>query len=215
MNVRRPEASIHTVLVIDEPRHLILDEYAKVPASELAQRLDEVRSRYGATARILVDGAAVDEQVLARTSRPTPVQVVAERKLATTDTIELAHAMLWDTYDRAARVQSWMLEQASAFTLELLENNKRLADQASELQKRHQTAMAELDYMLREQKMMEAEASASSLSRHLIEKAKAEVAAAIPPRSRTDVLDDIIDGAAVALGMMCGTMGPRDPRDTN
>ena len=214
MNVRRPEASIHTVLVIDEPRHLILDEYAKVPASELAQRLDEVRSRYGATARILVDGTAVDEQVLARAPRP-PVQVVAERKLATTDTIELAHAMLWDTYDRAARVQSWMLEQASAFTLELLENNKRLADQASELQKRHQAAMAELDYMLREQKMMEAEASAASLSRHLIEKAKAEVAAAIPPRSRTDVLDDIIDGAAVALGMMCGTMGPRDPRDTN
>jgi hypothetical protein len=214
MNVRRPEASIHTVLVIDEPRHLILDEYAKVPASELAQRLDEVRSRYGATARILVDGTAVDEQVLARAPRP-PVQVVAERKLATTDTIELAHAMLWDTYDRAARVQSWMLEQASAFTLELLENNKRLADQASELQKRHQTAMAELDYMLREQKMMEAEASAASLSRHLIEKAKAEVAAAIPPRSRTDVLDDIIDGAAVALGMMCGTMGPRGPKDSN
>ena len=202
------------MLVIDEPRHLILDEYAKVPASELAQRLDEVRSRYGATARILVDGAAVDEQVLARAPRP-PVQVVAERKLATTDTIELAHAMLWDTYDRAARVQSWMLEQASAFTLELLENNKRLADQASELQKRHQTAMAELDYMLREQKMMEAEASAASLSRHLIEKAKAEVAAAIPPRSRTDVLDDIIDGAAVALGMMCGTMGPRGPRENN
>ena len=48
------------MLVIDEPRHLILDEYAKVPASELAQRLDEVRSRFGATARILVDGAAVD-----------------------------------------------------------------------------------------------------------------------------------------------------------
>jgi hypothetical protein len=75
--------------------------------------------------------------------------------------------------------------------------------------------MAELDYMLREQKMMEAEASAASLSRHLIEKAKAEVAAAIPPRSRTDVLDDIIDGAAVALGMMCGTMGPRGPKDSN
>ena len=202
------------MLVIDEPRHLILDEFAKVPTSELPQRLEEARTRFGATARILVDGAAVDEQVLARAPRP-PVQVVAERKLATTDTIELAHAMLWDTYDRAARVQSWMLEQASAFTLELLENNKRLADQASELQKRHQTAMAELDYMLREQKMMEAEASAASLSRHLIEKAKAEVAAAIPPRSRTDVLDDIIDGAAVALGMMCGTMGPRDPRDTN
>jgi hypothetical protein len=64
--------------------------------------------------------------------------------------------MLWDTYDRAARVQSWMLEQASAFTLDLLNNNKRLADQAGELQKRYQTALAEIDYMAREQKLMEA-----------------------------------------------------------
>ena len=143
------------------------------------------------------------------------MQVVAERKLATTDTIELAHAMLWDTYDRAARVQSWMLEQASAFTLELLENNRRLADQASELQKRHQAAMAEMDYMQREQKMMEAEDAAARYSRHLIEKTKAEIAAAIPPRGRADVLDDIIDGAAVALGLMAGTMGPRKPRDNN
>jgi hypothetical protein len=123
--------------------------------------------------------------------------------------IDLAHAMLWDTYDRAARVQSWMLEQASAFTLDLLNNNKRLADQAGELQKRYQTALAEIDYMAREQKLMEAEAAASRLSRHLIEKARAEIAAANPTKP-ADWIDDLIDGAAVALGAMCGTRGPKD-----
>jgi len=214
MVIRRPEPGTHTVLVMDENRRIV-DERANVPADDLAPLLGELRARFGANARILVEDATADSQVLTRAHARDPVQVLADRRPDTTESIELAHAMLWDTYDRATRVQSWMLEQASAFTLELLENNKRLADQASELQKRHQAAMAELDYMLREQKMMEAEASAASLSRHLIEKAKAEVAAAIPPRSRTDVLDDIIDGAAVALGMMCGTMGPRDPRDTN
>ena len=214
MVIRRPEPGTHTVLVMDENRRIV-DERANVPADDLAPLLGELRARFGANARILVEDATADSQVLTRAHARDPVQVLADRRPDTTESIELAHAMLWDTYDRATRVQSWMLEQASAFTLELLENNKRLADQASELQKRHQTAMAELDYMLREQKMMEAEASAASLSRHLIEKAKAEVAAAIPPRSRTDVLDDSIDGAAVALGMMCGTMGPRDPKDSN
>jgi len=117
--------------------------------------------------------------------------------------------MLWDTYDRAARVQSWMLEQASAFTLDLLNNNKRLADQAGELQKRYQTSLAEIDYMAREQKLMEGEAAAARLSRHLIEKARAEIAAANPTKS-ADWIDDLIDGAAVALGAICGPRGPKD-----
>ena len=214
MVMRRPESGTHTVLVMDENRRIV-DERANVPAGELAPLLGELRACFGANARILVEDATNDAQVPTRAHTKDPVQVVADRRPDTTESIELAHAMLWDTYDRATRVQSWMLEQASAFTLELLENNRRLADQASELQKRHQAAMAELDYMQREQKMMEAEDAASRYSRHLIEKTKAEIAAAIPPRTRTDVLDDIIDGAAVALGLMAGVMGPRNPRDNN
>ncbi|MBA3550303.1 MAG: hypothetical protein H0T76_27830 [Nannocystis sp.] len=199
---------------MDENRRIV-DERANVPVGDLEPLLGELRARFGAKARILVEDAKDDAQVLTRAHAKDPVQVVTDRRPDTTESIELAHAMLWDTYDRATRVQSWMLEQASAFTLELLENNRRLADQASELQKRHQAAMAELDYMQREQKMMEAEDAASRYSRHLIEKTKAEIAAAIPPRTRADVLDDIIDGAAVALGLMAGVMGPRNPRDNN
>lgn len=98
---------------------------------------------------------------------------------------------------------------ASAFTLDLLNNNKRLADQVGELQKRYQTALAEIDYMAREQKLMEYRGGGPRLSRHLIEKARAEIAAANPTKP-ADWIDDLIDGAAVALGAMCGTRGPKD-----
>ena len=179
MIVRRTEASTHALLAIDADRRVVEDMPA-VPTAEVPVRITEMLTKHGATLRILVDGAAIDVKV-----------------------------MLWDTYDRAARVQSWMLEQASAFTLDLLNNNKRLADQAGELQKRYQTALAELDYMAREQKLMESEAAAATLSRHLIEKARAEIAAANPSRP-VDWIDDLIDGAAVALGAMCGTRGPKN-----
>jgi hypothetical protein len=123
--------------------------------------------------------------------------------------------MLWDTYDRATRIQAWMLNQASTYTLELLENNKRLADQASELQKRFQSSMAEIDYMTREKAMMDAEASASRYSRHLIEKARAEAEAARAPRSAGEWVDELVDGVALALGVMCGARAPKDPWNSN
>ena len=228
MIVRRTEASTHAVLAIDADRRVVEDMPA-VPTAEVAALIHEIKKRCGANIRILVDGTAIDVEALTRAAatvvdvesmaraasaaargpnRPL-AQMLEGRQEGQFPGIELAHAMLWDTYDRAARVQSWMLEQASAFTLELLHNNKRLADQAGELQKRYQTALAELDYMAREQKLMESEAAAASLSRHLIEKARAEIAAANPSRP-VDWIDDLIDGAAVALGAMCKTRGPKD-----
>ena len=220
MNGRRTEASTHSLLVIDANKH-ILDELPAVPVAETGARIAELLARHGSSVRILVDGAAIDIKALtsaaaasARAPTKPPVQILEDEGEGQVLGVELAHAMLWDTYDRAARVQSWMLEQASAFTLDLLNNNKRLADQAGELQKRYQTALAEIDYMAREQKLMESEAAASRLSRHLIEKARAEIAAANPTKP-ADWIDDLIDGAAVALGAMCGPRGPRDPKDSN
>jgi hypothetical protein len=220
MNGRRIDAATHTVLAIDADKR-VLDELPAVATPELPSRIQGMFARFGDSIRILVDGATVDPKALARfqaeasrASTSPPVQILEPTQEAQAPGVELAHAMLWDTYDRAARVQSWMLEQASAFTLELLNNNKRLADQAGELQKRYQTALAEIDYMAREQKLMESEAAASHLSRHLIEKARAEIEAANPTQ-RADWFDDLIDGAAVALGAMCGARGPRGPKDSN
>ena len=228
MIVRRTEASTHAVLAIDADRRVVEDMPA-VPTAEVAALIHEIKKRCGANIRILVDGTAIDVEALTRAAatvidvesmtraasaaargpnRPL-AQMLEGRQEGQFPGIDLAHVMLWDTYDRAARVQSWMLEQASAFTLDLLNNNKRLADQAGELQKRYQTALAELDYMAREQKLMESEAAAASLSRHLIEKARAEIAAANPTKP-SDWIDDLIDGAAVALGALNGTRGPKN-----
>ncbi len=216
MIVRRSEQGTHCVLAIDAEKRLV-EEFREVPDSELSNLINDMRTRLGTNVRILVDGTTIDGEALVRgpAAAPrgltrAPVQILEAKgaEEGQTSTIELAHAMLWDTYDRAARVQTWMLEQASAFTLDLLNNNKRLADQASELQQRYQTALAELDYMQREQKLMEGDAAASRLSRHLIEKARAEIAAANPAKP-AGWIDDLIDGAAVALGTMCATRGPK------
>ena len=216
------------MLAIDTDKRVVEDLPA-VPTAEVAALIHEIKKRCGANIRILVDGTAIDVEALTRAAatvvdvesmaraasaaargpnRPL-AQMLEGRQEGQFPGIDLAHVMLWDTYDRAARVQSWMLEQASAFTLDLLNNNKRLADQAGELQKRYQTALAEIDYMAREQKLMEGEAAAARLSRHLIEKARAEIVAANPTKP-ADWIDDLIDGAAVALGAMCGTRGPKN-----
>ena len=212
MNGRRTEASTHAVLIIDADKR-VLEEHPAVPAPDVALLIVDLQARHGAHIRVIVDGVTVDTKMRARV-QAAAAQVPEDDQEDEPIGVAVAHAMLWDTYDRAARVQSWMLEQASAFTLDLLNNNKRLADQAGELQKRYQTALAEIDYMNREQKLMEAEAASARLSRHLIEKARAEIAAANPSRS-ADWIDDLIDGAAVALGAMCGARGPRDPKDSN
>ena len=215
MIVRRTEASTHAVLAIDADRRVVEDMPA-VPTAEVAALIHEIKKRCGANMLTRAAATVIDVESMARAAsaaargpnRPL-AQMLEGRQEGQFPGIDLAHVMLWDTYDRAARVQSWMLEQASAFTLDLLNNNKRLADQAGELQKRYQTALAELDYMAREQKLMESEAAAATLSRHLIEKARAEIAAANPSRP-VDWIDDLIDGAAVALGAMCKTRGPKD-----
>ncbi len=215
MNGKRTEASTNSLLVINDNK-TIVEELPAVPVAETGARITELLARHGQDIRILINGAPMDAQAMIRAqvvaprvpSKP-PFEVLADNEEGPVLSVELAHTMLWDTYDRAARVQSWMLEQASAFTLDLLNNNKRLADQAGELQKRYQTSLAEIDYMAREQKLMEGEAAAARLSRHLIEKARAEIAAANPSKS-AEWIDDLIDGAAVALGAICGPRGPKD-----
>ena len=58
MIVRRTEASTHAVLAIDADRRVVEDMPA-VPTAEVAVRIHEIRTRCGATVRILVDGVAL------------------------------------------------------------------------------------------------------------------------------------------------------------
>jgi hypothetical protein len=129
--------------------------------------------------------------------------------------VELTHHLIWDTYDRAAKTQAWMLAQASSFTTTLLENNKRLADQASELQQRYQESLAKIDFVAHEKMMMDAEAASSRHARFLIDKARAEAEAASTHRAPGEWMDDLIDGVALAIGVMCGARTPKEPWNPN
>jgi hypothetical protein len=93
---------------------------------------------------------------------------------------------------------AWLINQANTFTQQLLEGNRRLAEHANALQRHYQERLAEIDITLRDQRMMEYEASARRYSNHLIEKAAAEAAASRPGRG-SEVLDDLIDGVTAAL----------------
>lgn len=219
--VTRPnqtEAGTHGVLVLGGGQ--VLAEKKGVPAAEVTRLVLELRAHHGADARVLVDGVDFDAQAVARIAAEVTPQVVPPRapsRVVVGDVnplavVELSFSMLWDTYDRAAQVQGWLLNQASNFTAELLENNKRLADQASELQKRYQASIAEIDFMAREKMLMDAEASASRYAQFLIDKARAEAAAAQPARAPGAWVDDLIDGMSLALGIM---VGPRTPREWN
>lgn len=212
------------MLVIEGGR--VLDRKLGVPATELVREVAAMRARHGQSAEILVDGAEFDQRAITKISAEIEPQVIAQRPPArmmsgdpgTLAAVELAHAMIWDTYDRAAKTQAWMLAQASSFTTTLLENNKRLADQASELQKRYQESLAKIDFVAHEKMMMDAEAAASRHSRHLIATAKSEAeaeAARSSSRAPGAWMDELIDGVAMAVGVMCGANTPREPWNPN
>ncbi len=206
----------HSVHVIGEQRQLV--EERQVAATELATVLDGLRERLGPNVRILVDGkdapaSTLDLPPVAR----QPASVTDPQQQAAIQMMDLAHTMSWDCYDRAMQVQQWLLEQSSVHTRQLLDNNQRLADQAAELQRRHQAAMAELDFHLREQKLMEADEAARRLSRHIIAKSQAETAAHVAATQRTSsTLDDILDGIVAVVGGAATMMvPPRKIEDLN
>jgi hypothetical protein len=77
--------------------------------------------------------------------------------------MDLAHHMLWESYQRAAETQAFLIEKMATATFE---HTRRFADQADALQQRYQAAMARIDHMAWEQKMIEAETSTRRLSDH-------------------------------------------------
>ncbi len=209
------------MLVLEGGR--VLERKGGVPALELVREVAAMQARHGPTAEILVDGAEFDQKAVAKLAMEIEPQVVSQRPPAKVVSgspdmlaaVDLAHSLIWDTYDRAAKTQAWMLAQASSFTTTLLENNKRLADQASELQQRYQASLAKLDFVAHEKMMMDAEAAASRHARFLIDKARAEAEAANTHRAPGEWIDDLIDGVAMAVGVMCGARAPKEPWNPN
>ena len=215
------DGGTHALLVLEGGR--VLDRTMGVSATELVREVAARRLRFGPSAEILVDGVEFDQKAVTKLATEIEPQVIPQRPPArvvsgdagTLAAVELAHAMIWDTYDRAAKTQAWMLAQASSFTTTLLENNKRLADQASELQQRHQESLAKIDFVAHEKMMMDAEAASSRHARFLIEAARTEAEAARTHRAPGEWMDDLIDGVALAIGVMCGARTPKEPWNPN
>jgi len=115
--------------------------------------------------------------------------------------VRLAQTMMWSTFDRTARVQAWMLQQANGFTRDLLDNNRKLADQASDMQERYQQAMQRLDLMETEKKLMEHDLMTRRLSRHTVAQNRAEEEANRPPEPKDyRWIEELLSGISILLG---------------
>ena len=107
MNGRRTEASTHAVLIIDADKRLI-EEHPAVPAGDVAPLIANLQARHGSHVRVIVDGVTLDTQmrasVQAAASRPpmkAPVEFIEDNQEGPLLGVEVAHAMLWDSFVRA------------------------------------------------------------------------------------------------------------------
>lgn len=176
----------------------VITNHWPVAKADLASLVMQLRAEH-AGARILIDGQAASlvpaapaspEEALCLPLTPEPDDIHG-----TITGVKLAHAMLWTTFDRAASVQAWMLQQANVFTKDLLENNSKLAEQASALQARFQDAMQRIDLMETEKKLMEHDMMARRLSRHTVAQNRAEEEANRPKEPADNGwIDELICG---------------------
>lgn len=197
------DGASHEVAVADPEGRVIAGPWA-VSEAEVLPRLVQLTAQY--------PGANVLVRKAVSTQAPSPVAHVE----ATTceaipmsptnlqgalSVIQMSSTMLWATIDRSASTQAWMLRQASAFTSDLLEHNRKLADQALELQARFQESMSRIDLMETEKKLIEHDLMARRLSRHAIAQNRAEEEAARPPEPpRQPWIDELIAGVSAFLG---------------
>ena len=192
-------------MVMDKERRIIASHWA-VPKTEVPTLVARLRVAHP-DGDIVIDGQPCTEgqpasRVEALEERPnTPSSVASDGEGAAFHDVRLAHSMLWTTFDRAARVQAWMLQQANVFTSDLLENNRKLADQASEMQLRFQEAMQRLDLMETEQKLIEHDLMARRLSRHTIAQNRAEEEASHPPTPPDrGWIDELLSDVSTLIG---------------
>lgn len=168
-------ADVFTVMVVEGDR-LLASRY-NVSGKDLASEVDRLAAAHPGK-QLLVNG--IDYTHLGRhvpqtnlVPGPQPVPAPAPRAAAMpisargqpleSATMELAHHMLWESYQRAAETQAFLIEKMATATFE---HTRRIADQSDALQQRYQAAMLRVDHMAWEQKMIEAETSTRRLSDH-------------------------------------------------
>lgn len=147
-----------------------------VPTASAKVRAAQLQAAHGSHVKVLVDGVDWSPAAPAapRTSPPGPPVAVPtlvppqaphafDPRSGEYSGVELAHYLLWDSYQRASQTQAFMLEQMTSLAVEM---NRRFTDQVDNMQQRYQTAMSRIDQMAFEQKMIEHETMARRLSDH-------------------------------------------------
>jgi hypothetical protein len=206
---RRGAVGGYAVVVLDRNREIV-DQLSGVAEADVGPIMLELEERYGPRASVLTNAPERAQRSLAGRRRASPPPVLDQEEdgedeeelqldgLGARESVQLMHRMVWQTFRQATQAQAWLMNQANAFTQQLLEGNRRLAEHANALQKHYQERLAEIDYTHRNQKLMEHEEAVRHYSNHVIAKAAAEAAASRPGR-RSEVVDELIDGVTAAL----------------
>ena len=194
-------------VVVLGPNRDVVDECTNLHQADVGPALHELQERYGSTARYVTN--ARDQFTRRREPDRGPAlpededvddddEDASPQEVGVSAGIQLLHRMMWQNFRQTAQAQVWLMGQAQSFTQQLVEGNRRLAEHANALQRHYQDRLAEIDYSVREQRLMEHDESARRYSQHIIEKAAAETAASRPGRGG-EVWDDLIDGVTAAI----------------
>ncbi len=197
-----PIEGVHTVLALDPAGNELARE-EHVPTAALPQCIMDMHASHpGANVQI-------DDHPATLMAAPSPDMeaILQAMPLLSDDTrtmlagARLSHDMVWAAFDRSANAQAWALQQANAVTRDLLESQRRLADQACELQARFQESLQRIDLMETERKLIEHDLMARRLARHAVAQNRAEEEAARPPQPPGQPwLDELIAGVSAFLG---------------
>lgn len=189
-------------VAVADPEGRVIGGPWLIAAADVAQVVLRVQSAHP-TATVLVDGKPASGM----SAPAVPMAAAAAMPMLPDDPhgiragVNMSHTMLWASFDRTLTLQGWMIQQASAFTNDLLEQNRKLADQAGDLQARFQQAMQRIDLMETEKKLIEHDLMARRLSRHAVAQNRAEEEASRPPPPPGQPwIEELIAGVSAFLG---------------
>jgi len=149
----RMATTVFAVIAVDGERHILDEVYDVTGEQKLLDKVQEFRKRYPG-AQVLVNGRDfLNAAVIAPKPTPEP-QTIRDPAPADNTTAELAHHMLWESYQRASTIQAYGMErmhqQQAAMTQTFIDQMQALRDQ-------HAAAMAKVDAFEWEKRAFEQE----------------------------------------------------------
>lgn len=152
------------VIAVDGERHILEEAYDLTGEQKLLDKVQEFQKKFPG-AQILVNGRDfLNAAVIAPKPAPEPQTIMAPSHIPSDNTTaELAHHMLWESYQRAASIQAYGMErmhqQQAAMT-------QTFINQMEALRNQHAQAMAKVDAFEWEKRAFEQETAYRHLTAH-------------------------------------------------